>query len=362
MNVLDTISQELQSKGSLTKDEIKRFIYLRTCQLFSYDSRYHYVDFLGTYGKQLQQEILNREVDLENVTDFSVCCSSYSKAYKKIVKELLNEEVQIMTGGHSYGIVSSAWGDLRVDATMGDLTRAKIGVETTGYRPIKKNPTFKTDLKWIDHKLDYIKYVYPSIICLLLEGPSAKNSFLAFESNNPLPENEEEKERFIYDYLISSMKIAEEELEKFMSKEMINNKELQLLMRVRQIRKYIYESYLSEDELVLLEKIGRIKNIFNTSYRVTSFEDAKFIVEYFFSKVLTNSETINGIYLFQNNDDGEWEFINIYPVYFENYCVYFKLSKQGEFYIFDEIPYNEARSLVNHHNGSNRKSLHSIRQ
>lgn len=39
MNVLEKLNQELQERNHYTLEQKKRYLYLRTCQLFSYDRR-----------------------------------------------------------------------------------------------------------------------------------------------------------------------------------------------------------------------------------------------------------------------------------------------------------------------------------
>lgn len=39
MNVLAKLNEELEARKDYTLEQKKRYIYLRTCQLFSYDSR-----------------------------------------------------------------------------------------------------------------------------------------------------------------------------------------------------------------------------------------------------------------------------------------------------------------------------------
>ena len=67
----------------------KRIIYIRSCQLFSYDERY---DFCNLFDdeKQLKNKIINRTIDLEDVHDFRVICTSHSdEALSKLLKELV---------------------------------------------------------------------------------------------------------------------------------------------------------------------------------------------------------------------------------------------------------------------------------
>ena len=71
MNVLELLDKEL--KGKDWSEETKsRYLYIRSGQLFSYDQRFFYANNF------LKKEILERQINLENVTNFRVVCTSWS--------------------------------------------------------------------------------------------------------------------------------------------------------------------------------------------------------------------------------------------------------------------------------------------
>ena len=89
MNVLELLHQELKDKN-LTTEEKAYYLYIRSCQLFSFDTRYAYWELLKD-GHLFKRKICNREIDLENVDDFRVVCSSYtSYVYSELLKQLLD--------------------------------------------------------------------------------------------------------------------------------------------------------------------------------------------------------------------------------------------------------------------------------
>ncbi|MDE5539346.1 MAG: hypothetical protein K2J20_02545, partial [Bacilli bacterium] len=173
MNVLEVLYKELKEKSHLSLDAKKRFLYLRACQLFTYDTRYHYVNLLGDEGKRLRAEILGRRIDLENVDDFRVCCSSFSIAYQEVLKKLLNVDSSVIGDGHRWVELKSDNQIIKADGTLGDLTRAKFEIRTRGYGPYKRDEGFQEILEWRDFEINYINPFYENISNLLLNGAKA---------------------------------------------------------------------------------------------------------------------------------------------------------------------------------------------
>ena len=86
MDVLNLIDSEL--KGMHLNDfEKVRYIYLRTCELFYFDVRYHFKEYIS---KRKLSKIINREIDLEDVNDFRVICHTYSEYIDIILMILIN--------------------------------------------------------------------------------------------------------------------------------------------------------------------------------------------------------------------------------------------------------------------------------
>ena len=154
MNVIETISNELKGKH-LTDLEKTRYIYIRCCELFSFDYRWFYADING--DRSLKLKIANRDIDLENVNDFSVICHT---ATKRVLKPLINmftslEAKSITTEieDHSYLIVKdnndTVW---KLDTAYGDLAKVKLNVVPTGMFANSKGSEY---LKEIDAGLGY---------------------------------------------------------------------------------------------------------------------------------------------------------------------------------------------------------------
>ena len=77
MNLLEMLSKEIDGKG-FSDEEKARYLYIRCCQLFTYDPRYKLCHKVKN-GNILKQEILNKQFNLENITDNWVVCTSHTK-------------------------------------------------------------------------------------------------------------------------------------------------------------------------------------------------------------------------------------------------------------------------------------------
>ena len=159
MNVIQLLDKELINKKWSTEQKA-RYLYLRSCQIFSYDPRYKFCDLL-TNGNELKREIQNYQFDLENVTNFEITCRSYIKSvYPRLLKELLNiKEVKERGTGHKWCEFNDGKRELKADATSNsDLTRVKMGLSTYGYCTLTKDYNFSTQLREIDKSIGYPDY------------------------------------------------------------------------------------------------------------------------------------------------------------------------------------------------------------
>ena len=104
MDVLQLLDNELKNKSDWSLEEKARYLYIRSCELFSYDLRYKWNSFRKIYGEdKIEKQIVNRKIDLRNVEDFRVLCTSYSRyVFYKLLEELLGLKVKICGFGHEY--------------------------------------------------------------------------------------------------------------------------------------------------------------------------------------------------------------------------------------------------------------------
>ena len=189
MDLLKQLDHEL-SNMHLNDFEKVRYIYLRACQLFSFDARYNYTSLFN--DASLYERIINRQIDISNVEDYLVVCHPFSRdVLIKLIRELTTAQVELLEGAHSfveYKVNSEQiW---FLDATYGDLARVKMGLDTRGFTG--PQPHDKEFLSETDSILGYkpkLKKEYLSQIDI-----SSKESI--FESINILLKNSKCQKEF----------------------------------------------------------------------------------------------------------------------------------------------------------------------
>ena len=65
VNILDLLNKELEYKN-WSLEEKARYLYIRSCELFTYDERYDFI-VSNIYNKMKKEELENLEIDLENL-------------------------------------------------------------------------------------------------------------------------------------------------------------------------------------------------------------------------------------------------------------------------------------------------------
>ena len=149
MNVLELLNKELNDRKNYSLEEKMRYIYIRSCEIFSYDSKINFLTGLE------EEEIRNKKIDLENVVDNEVVCSNYTDYVLSILyNKLLNIETISKGSGHRWLEVNN----IKADATKSnDLARVKMNLNTIGYINLDKNDI---DFKEMDKKINYINNDY----------------------------------------------------------------------------------------------------------------------------------------------------------------------------------------------------------
>lgn len=185
MDLLEIIEQELKSKH-LTDLEKARYIYLRTCELFSFDGRYYFQEFIN--DSEFQDML--RRIDITNVSNFLVICHNYSQdVLARLIREFTAATVSVHQSVHSYVLYEESpchiW---TLDATYGDFPRIKLGMIPSGFQGLRKGDnqriididnilgyTYKSKkdyLKMLD--LSSIKNLYASINRILINSKCNK--------------------------------------------------------------------------------------------------------------------------------------------------------------------------------------------
>lgn len=160
MNILEMLRCEIADK-SWSLEEKARYIYIRSCELFSYDPRYKLCLWINN-GAKLEQEIYNRKIDLTNVQDFNVVCSSYSNyVISVLLSELLGIKCEVKEDIMHYHVMIYI-GDkvIKINSTWSDICRIKMGLDTRDYELALGD---NTNLEEIDKRIGY-KYQNQIII------------------------------------------------------------------------------------------------------------------------------------------------------------------------------------------------------
>lgn len=301
MDVLQLLDDELKDKNNWSLEEKVRYLYIRSCELFSYDARYQCDLFWKMYGKKIVgKEILFKKIDLRAVLDFKVVCSSYSEyVYNKLLEELLNVFVFVHKGklnGQFHKMNSFKIGKdvYHVDATgRGDIERIKMGLKTYSFRK-NRQLKFWNDLKLkkVDKKIGYIKDEY------------YKNKLM----------------------------------------QRINNLE-------REFYNVTSQNPFTEEINYFLYKMQVIKELFNEVNEFREYTDAFFCLEYlfehFFMDDLCQFDIYDDDFCFINHNlvdisNDNWYFVNVFDVEVNDEKFNYLLEVVNGKYEFREVPLSEG--------------------
>lgn len=291
MNVLSVLSDELSDKEWDIKEKT-RYLYLRSCELFSYDSRlWLYEDYYDDV--EYVEEIMNHIIDLENMIDNRVVCTSHAKALAEIYKKLLNKNCNLTGTAHAWIMFNQGKIRMTADGTISsDLARVKMSLSTKGYIPFNKNSSFDADIKEIDKKIGYIK----------------------------------------------------EEYEDFYIKKRVEGLEDEFIS---------YSKDFDSDEYFIY-KIYTIKEMFE-KYNLDSFSDCEFCISYLMKKMIEKDpRNLGTVNLF---DGEFQKLINIYLFKYKDERIYFVLEKVNGKYCFYEITEDDAINYTKTLKGLNKKRI-----
>ncbi len=296
MNVLKMLDDELKNKN-WSLEEKARYLYLRSCELFSYDPRY----FLSPQKSKLRRKIASKTINLENVDNFDIICFSYANyILPQLWENLLNLPVEIIKdGNHAFNRCCINQDVLEIDPTFEmDLFRVKMSLNTYGYNKISSlDNEFYHHLRDMDTKIDYIEDNYEDIYLTKY----IYTLFQEFSNSYTGKSSDFNKKYFIY--------------------------RLQILQE-------------------LFQKYKQLKN----------FYDAQNCIEYLQRKLKVSNDFIK-IPLFHCNQHKPWDFINIYFGKYLDYYYYFVLEQQKEDFSFHKINKKEAKWLVHNLEGKYDKKL-----
>lgn len=348
LNVLAQLDKELQDRKNYTLEQKERYIYVRTCQIFSYDSRAHYCNLLGSKGTLLQQELLQKSINLENVTDFKITCKNYAyDIYREALYQLLGVKSVVKGDGHYWTEFKNRDGTIKADATMGDLTRVKMKCNTKGYRIISKGKTDYPNLKQIDQNINYIDEDYTDYF---IDSMKIHPSYSIIKKLGFKSKTEAEKEQMIETLLMQDISNRKKYLGAVLS-----NFSKETAQRFE--RKTSDELLLTKIEYIhsAYENYHRLSELYEGYYNLSQFEDARIVVGDFLLKIGLNLPDIS---LFQEYDDRDWEFINLYPLHLKDDSLYFALTKRENKYHFNRISEEEALIYTKELKGMNKQYIY----
>lgn len=300
MNILDVLNSELKNKN-YTIMEKARYLYLRVGELFSYDTRYHFLK----EDDPLKEEIKNLKINLEDVTTRDIVCFTVEReVYSKLLKELLQINAKVYGRGHVYTSFIPSLESKRLiksDLTASsDNARIKMNLNTINYTALTGDYNFKEELKIIDKNIGYIKEEY-------------RDSLLNQRFSN------------LYQEFLKNGETASE---------------------------YSLE--------YLIYKIYTVKEIFDQYNTFINFSDAQFCISYLINNYLGNYLYDKEIRLFDNSNSDNWKFYNIYIFNIGSELLYFVLKEENNEFCFYEISKEEAINYAENLEGTNKRKLLSL--
>ena len=297
MDVLNLLAKELKGKN-WTKEEKAYYIYLRSCQLFSYDQKFKFLQ-LYLYDQKSQEEIKNRTIDLKNVEDNLVVCSSISEqVIAPLLSELIGIDSEVKGKGHIWLNFDDGKRNINADATINsDICRAKMQLSTNGYNPEWPERNFKSNLKQIAKKVGYIDSVFTN--------------------------------------------------------------ELIVQQAEKMFEEYVNSSTANPDDF-LIDRLYTMKDFFGKFDKLISFSDADFAIAYLEQKFLKRDNTQSGIVqLFDIHSKEAWDFYNIFTYDLSDETLYFILEKVKNEFCFYEISKSDAIQYTKSFKGMRKEIIQS---
>ena len=258
-----------------------RYLYLKSCEYFTYDYRYYYGDI------SLTRELFNKKIDLENVTDNKVICGSWANQVYLPLLELIGIEGKLLGTytGHQY--ISFLINDMEIKADacgILDLARVKFGNSTAGFYPNYKYYDYEV-IPNMDRKIGYLH------------------------------------DEYFRDTFNERMKTLEEEFQNTMN-----------------------PSSITYDDEYLIFKIYTIKELLEEYSKLKEFSDCQFFINYLSEKMFDDYDKSKLTkYDLYNPNLPDWNFSRLYQFNLSDDILYFILTNTGKHYDFYEVTENDAK-------------------
>ncbi len=135
MDLVELLSNELKDKH-FTEFQKARYIYIRCCEIFSFDARWNYFTL---FPEKMIKEIEQHYFNIHHIQDTLVVCHSFSQSIlHPLLQELTSLDVECKMGEHSLVQLYNRGDVWELDGTLGDQARAKMGLITEGFRMKEK--------------------------------------------------------------------------------------------------------------------------------------------------------------------------------------------------------------------------------
>ena len=139
MNLVELFSKELRDKH-FSDFEKARYIYLRCCQIFSFDARWNY---FALFSEEQIRAIENKIFDIFHIDSRLVICHTFSKSIlKPLLDEFTSYSVSVEGDNHSYVTFQETGKKWILDGTLGDFPRVKMGLNAEGFYQEKGEYSF----------------------------------------------------------------------------------------------------------------------------------------------------------------------------------------------------------------------------
>ncbi len=158
MNLKQMVQEMIESHPDWDMLTKVRWIYLKTCELFSYDWRFFYSD------NRKKEEIYHFRLDKENISQFEIICSTWAYLFCDLLQYIgVTAEVINPKPPHCLVRFELEKDVFLADATKGyDFSRVKIGFSTNGFKVASGGNvhSFKKELSKRDELIGFKKNLY----------------------------------------------------------------------------------------------------------------------------------------------------------------------------------------------------------
>lgn len=203
MNLKEEILKEKSLHPEWDLFTLIRWIYLKTCQIFTYDWEYLYAD------EKRRKSIYDTRLDLSNIEMTDIICSTWAHLFHDALA-LLNIDSKIITTTSLHCLVQFTLDNLVIhaDATQGyDFSRVKIGCSTNGL--LSEHSNFSDRLNEADIIIGYNKNVYTDAAIKQIKNDFITDGYIKNQSNDEMIDYEQIlfKLKLIQDLINNTQKI-----------------------------------------------------------------------------------------------------------------------------------------------------------